>query len=534
MGQLVKLVVGVWEEVGHRGWLFLEDPTERKHEVMVHENQTYASVLDLVRTRYSVGLETAVTLTYEFPEWMKGPGDLSPPPVDVREDGDVELFMSIRIELPATRLMVTIGNDVVARYLFQRRDNYTVIGSSKGVTSDNTRTYPPRTDVSLYENTVNVNASRVPGADGSGFWEGMVAQCIVTASQQFLTNVFANEDVTLGGNAALAERMPPTDGYIDSSDGTNSSTASSPHPCEKGDELFESGIIRLAEELPVAPAVANKVLAIVEAEPGRKSYSILEYITKGKEKVCNESEEKKKRSYNSGPRGPLMSNPNFPDPIPDADTTDEDSEEEAEKHLFVGQVFMDRTAFKTHMSLYALANKFRFLCRRSEPGKMVLICRGSECKWRVYASKLPGCPQFQIKKLDEGHTCTVDERGDFKRHATSNLIGEMVRNKFGSGGTGPRPGALREFMRTDHHVPISYWKAWKSRELAKERGLGNTADSYRMLPAYLSQLAGVPFVVDLEAKTCSCLEFDMIRIPCGHAVAAAIHSNRRVDELVGE
>lgn len=45
---------------------------------------------------------------------------------------------------------------------------------------------------------------------------------------------------------------------------------------------------------------------------------------------------------------------------------------------------------------------------------------------------------------------------------------------------------------------------------------------------------GVPFVVDLEAKTCSCLEFDMIRIPCGHAVAAAIHSNRRVDELVGE
>lgn len=204
MGRLVKLVVGVWEEVGQRGWLFLEDPTERKYEVMVHENQTYASVLDLVRTRYSVGLETAVTLTYEFPEWMKGPGDLSPPPVDVREDGDVELFMSIRIELPATRLMVTIGNDVVARYLFQRRDNYTVIGSSKGVTSDNTRTYPPRTDVSLYEKTVNVNASRVPGADGSGFWEGMLAQCIVTASQQFLTNVCANEDVTLGEECCIS------------------------------------------------------------------------------------------------------------------------------------------------------------------------------------------------------------------------------------------------------------------------------------------------------------------------------------------
>lgn len=71
MGQLVRLVVGVWEQVGTGGWLFLEDPTERKYDVVVHENQTYASLMDLVRTRYSVGVQTTVALTYEFPEWMK-------------------------------------------------------------------------------------------------------------------------------------------------------------------------------------------------------------------------------------------------------------------------------------------------------------------------------------------------------------------------------------------------------------------------------------------------------------------------------
>ncbi|CAN6806257.1 unnamed protein product, partial [Brassica oleracea] len=73
--------------------------------------------------------------------------------------------------------------------------------------------------------------------------------------------------------------------------------------------------------------------------------------------VCNENEGNKKRSYTSRRHSPLMSNPNFPDSIPDANTTDEDTE----KHLFVRQVFMDQSAFKTHMSLYALANKFR-LC----------------------------------------------------------------------------------------------------------------------------------------------------------------------------
>ncbi|XP_048634042.1 uncharacterized protein LOC125608139 [Brassica napus] len=44
----------------------------------------------------------------------------------------------------------------------------------------------------------------------------------------------------------------------------------------------------------------------------------------------------------------------------------------------------------------------------------------------------------------------------------------------------------------------------------------------------------VTFIVNLEQKNCSCLEFDMLLIPCVHASAAAIHSNRRVDSLVGE
>lgn len=47
-------------------------------------------------------------------------------------------------------------------------------------------------------------------------------------------------------------------------------------------------------------------------------------------------------------------------------------------------------------------------------------------------------------------------------------------------------------------------------------------------------MEGAPFRVDLAKKVCSCLEFDMLLIPCEHAVAAAIHSKRRVDSLVGE
>ncbi|KAL0784417.1 hypothetical protein Bca101_000662 [Brassica carinata] len=68
-------------------------------------------------------------------------------------------------------------------------------------------------------------------------------------------------------------------------------------------------------------------VAIWQLSPrGEEVSSILEYITKDKEKVCNENEGNKKRSYTSRRHSPLMSNPNFPDSIPDANTTDEDSD----------------------------------------------------------------------------------------------------------------------------------------------------------------------------------------------------------------
>ncbi|KAF3485890.1 hypothetical protein F2Q69_00055851 [Brassica cretica] len=145
--------------------------------------------------------------------------------------------------------------------------------------------------------------------------------------------------------------------------------------------------------------------------------------------------------------------------------------------LYVEQVFVDRDAFKVHMSLHALANKYIYFVRKFEPGKV------------VYATKITGCPQFEIKTLDSNHRCTVSEQGQFMRHATSSIVRGMMRSKYVGTGSGPRPGALREMMRTDHSVPISYWTGWKSREIAIENGRGNVEAAYNTLPSYLQQLA---------------------------------------------
>lgn len=159
-------------------------------------------------------------------------------------------------------------------------------------------------------------------------------------------------------------------------------------------------------------------------------------------------------------------------------------------HLYVGQIFIDREAFKMHMSLYAIANKFRFLIKRSEPGKMLLECSGQGCGWRVYAAKIGGCPRFEIRTLEKSHSCTVNERWGFRNHATSTIVGDMMRNRYGTGGgSGPSPGDLRDITRVDHSILISYWKAWKAREAAIDQGAGNAENAYVTLPSYLEALA---------------------------------------------
>ncbi|CAN6913841.1 unnamed protein product [Brassica oleracea] len=214
MGQLVNWllvcgIVGVWKQVGIRGWLFLEDPTERRYDVMVHENQTYASLMDLVRTRYSVGTETAVCLTFEFPEWMRIPADVAWPPVDVREDGDVDLFMSVRLEIQDLKLMVTIGNNVVARYLFQRRDNYTIIGSSSGNLDVNVNPFCGISDVSHLP-LRGVNEYRGGLTDGAAYWESILGQGEMTTGQQSLLGVCTDDDNTTQlRSPRLTQGKPP-------------------------------------------------------------------------------------------------------------------------------------------------------------------------------------------------------------------------------------------------------------------------------------------------------------------------------------
>ncbi|KAF3589389.1 hypothetical protein F2Q69_00028806 [Brassica cretica] len=134
-----------------------------------------------------------------------------------------------------------------------------------------------------------------------------------------------------------------------------------------------------------------------------------------------------------------------------------------------GMMFRNREAFKQHMAIYAISMKFQYRSRKSEPGLMVLECCGLNCPWRVYAVKLKDADVFEVRKVVSQHSCSIDERGGYQTQATSSVIGELIRNKFGSAGGGPKPREIRQMMRGDHDVNISYRKAWRSRDVAIDK-----------------------------------------------------------------
>lgn len=157
-------------------------------------------------------------------------------------------------------------------------------------------------------------------------------------------------------------------------------------------------------------------------------------------------------------------------------------------NIYVGMVFQNKEVFKLHMSMFAVNRKFNFRIVRLAPECMVLKYTGIGCKWRVYAVRLKSSEMYEVRRAKLDHGCTVDERSRYDKKATATVIGEMMRGKFAGSGKGSRPIEMIQMMQGDHEVRISYWKAWRSREVALEYTKGSYGSSYMLIPKYLRRL----------------------------------------------
>ncbi|KAG5411131.1 hypothetical protein IGI04_007450 [Brassica rapa subsp. trilocularis] len=407
MGHLVRVVVGDWQRLTHGTWRLDINHVDVKYDLVLKENETYEELVAMVRGEYPIHHTEPVALTYDFPEWMKVPGDYTTPPVDILDDKDVELFMAVRMDFANLTLCVTYENVDVVRYSQMWREEF-------GLTEDGTDVVPPKP---------------IP-------WRGFRSGGYLQVSEERLMTICSKVVDEVSSESDSSDEMevftPDAEGMIRLEE----------VPTEQQSDAGLTLGIAINNDVAYGSTDKGKGIMTELGMGGGPMFSLQMWSGSG-----DASED-----ADQNPEGAYAGH--------DVNAGDEGDEEMAKyDNLYVVQVFVDRDPFKVHMSLHALANKYRYFVRKSEPGKVVLECSGVNCQWRVYAAKLAGCARFEIKTLESSHQCTVDEREEFKRHATASVVGGIMRSKYVGTGSGPRPAALREMMRMNHSVPISYWTA---------------------------------------------------------------------------
>jgi len=170
--------------------------------------------------------------------------------------------------------------------------------------------------------------------------------------------------------------------------------------------------------------------------------------------------------------------------------------------LFVGRVFKNKQDCNVKLAVHALNSRFHFRRDRSYKKLMTLTCISELCLWRVYIVKLEDSDNYQIRSATLEHTCTVEERSNYHRGATTRVIRSIIKSKYDGNTRGPRAVDLQRILLTDYSVRISYWKAWKSREIALESVQGSATNSFSLLTAYIHVLqeANPSSIVDLKTE----------------------------------
>ena len=133
---------------------------------------------------------------------------------------------------------------------------------------------------------------------------------------------------------------------------------------------------------------------------------------------------------------------------------------------------------------------------------VIAVCVGITCSWRVYATKLKDSDRFEVRTTVLQHTCSVDAREDFHKQASTAVIGKLMRTGYVGVGRGPRPNELRRLLRQEFSLNISYWKAWRAREIAMDNAMGSAMGSFALIQPYFKLLmaTNLDSITVLETK----------------------------------
>ncbi|CAE5976061.1 unnamed protein product [Arabidopsis arenosa] len=254
--------------------------------------------------------------------------------------------------------------------------------------------------------------------------------------------------------------------------------------------------------------------------------------------------------------------------------------------IYIGRIFKTKEDCATKLAIHAIRRKFHFIYAKSGPNVVAAVCVSHTCPWRVYATKLADSDRFEVRSTTPNHTCSVDARGDFHKQASTAVIGKLMRTKYigvypmsshaacivhlkrnieayfksdqlsALVSSAARAYRLSDFnrifaeIRAKHGPCADYlaesirttlvtWFALRMQAAQLEDNILPPKVHDMVIENYekgagcavimigdglfeVREKGGAAFAVNLWERTCTCREFQLLTIPCSHAIAAAI------------
>ncbi|VFQ70075.1 unnamed protein product [Cuscuta campestris] len=152
----------------------------------------------------------------------------------------------------------------------------------------------------------------------------------------------------------------------------------------------------------------------------------------------------------------------------------------------VDGIYKSKDDLCKHLQMYAvyMSNSFQYRTKRSNKSCLHVVCDDDRCSWTLRAVRIDNSPLFQIRRFDSIHTCPVDFREGDHRHATSSFVADILLHRYVDATKKPYPpNDLREDMRREYGVSMSYRKALLVKQKALTKLYGSDEDSYQLLPS---------------------------------------------------
>ncbi|CAE5959303.1 unnamed protein product [Arabidopsis arenosa] len=228
--------------------------------------------------------------------------------------------------------------------------------------------------------------------------------------------------------------------------------------------------------------------------------------------------------------------------------------------IYIGRIFKTKEDCATKLAIHAIRRKFHFIYAKSRPNVVAAVCVSHTCPWRVYATKLADSDRFQVYPMSSHAACIVHLKRNIEAYFKSDQLSALVSSAARAyrlsdfnrifaeirAKHGPCADYLAESIRTT----LVTWFALR-RQAAQlednilppkvhdmvienyEKGAGCAVIKIRDGLYEVREKGGAAFAVNLWERTCTCREFQLLTIPCSHAIAAAIQEGIRVDTMVG-